>query len=78
MQRTDNDRVLDCPVSRNFTWRQRQFLRIISGNRCAICGDPLGKVFHADHVIAWTNGGPTITKNGQALCPPCNLTKGAK
>lgn len=32
--------------------------------------------FHADHVLAYVNGGKTVTKNGQALCQKCNLTKG--
>jgi 5-methylcytosine-specific restriction endonuclease McrA len=64
-------------MMRAFSWRQRQFLRIICGNMCSKCGSPLGNDFHADHVIAWSKGGPTLTKNGQALCPTCNLKKGA-
>lgn len=64
-------------MKRFFTWRQRQFLRIISGNMCAKCGSRLGDNFHADHVLAWAKSGPTVTNNGQALCPTCNLKKGA-
>lgn len=42
------------------------------------CGAFLGKDFHADHVIAFSNGGATVTNNGQALCRTCNLRKGNK
>ena len=34
--------------------------------------------FHADHVVAYSKKGKTILKNGQALCPKCNLKKGNK
>ena len=42
------------------------------------CGIPLGKNFHADHVLAFSKGGATVTSNGQALCSACNLRKGNK
>lgn len=45
---------------------------------CEECGSPLGEDWHADHVIPWSRGGPTTTDNGRALCPACNLRKGAK
>lgn len=65
-------------MNRAFTWRQRKFLQIIAGNMCQRCGEPLTHGFHADHVEAWSKGGATLNLNGQALCPPCNLRKGAK
>lgn len=34
--------------------------------------------FHADHVIAWSKGGPTSLANGTVLCPECNLKKSSK
>jgi 5-methylcytosine-specific restriction endonuclease McrA len=42
------------------------------------CNQSLAESFHADHIIAHTNGGQTIIKNGQALCAGCNLKKGSK
>lgn len=45
---------------------------------CENCGQPLTGAFHADHVLAYSKGGWTVTNNGQALCAPCNLRKGAK
>jgi hypothetical protein len=32
--------------------------------------------FHADHIEAHSKGGKTNVKNGQVLCPKCNLAKG--
>ncbi|PIW56186.1 MAG: hypothetical protein COW16_02120 [Sphingomonadales bacterium CG12_big_fil_rev_8_21_14_0_65_65_10] len=45
---------------------------------CTSCKTPLDQSFHADHKQSWKNSGPTITENGQALCPRCNLSKGSK
>jgi 5-methylcytosine-specific restriction endonuclease McrA len=64
-------------MNRFFNKRQRSVLAWISGGRCEICKRPLERKFHADHVLAFTNGGKTITKNGQALCQKCNLIKGS-
>jgi 5-methylcytosine-specific restriction endonuclease McrA len=33
--------------------------------------------FHADHIVAHSNGGQTTVDNGQALCQACNQTKAA-
>jgi hypothetical protein len=33
--------------------------------------------FEADHILAFTDGGPTSVENGQALCMPCNRAKGS-
>lgn len=63
---------------RRFTQRQRRYLNILSGGLCANCGAPLGGNFHADHVSPYSKGGTTTLQNGQALCPKCNLVKGAK
>jgi len=69
---------LDKPLNRLFSWRQRKLLQIVAGNMCQNCGEALSGSFHADHVQAYSKGGWTVTKNGQALCAPCNLKKGAK
>ena len=51
----------------------RDALRAMFGGRCAYCGQPLGQVFHADHVEARYRGGA----EGQQFpaCPRCNLRK---
>ncbi|MFD0902363.1 DEAD/DEAH box helicase family protein [Actinomadura sediminis] len=61
---------------RRFGIRQRRALFRRSGGRCARCDTPLDVGWHADHVAPHALGGPTLTSNGQALCPPCNLLKG--
>lgn len=64
--------------NRFFTKREKKILAILSGNRCAMCNTPLNNKFHGDHKVPWSKGGPTILKNGQALCGMCNLKKGNK
>lgn len=63
---------------RRFNNRQRRILAWVAGGKCCQCGNPLTDDFHADHVVPYTSGGATVTSNGQALCPSCNLKKGAK
>ena len=65
-------------MRRAFTQNERKALLVASQGKCAICGSSLGRKWHADHVVAWANGGKTIIKNGQALCTDCNLKKGKK
>lgn len=65
-------------MRRIFTKRQKKILAWLAGWRCAKCGKLLGEKFHADHLFAFSRGGPTILLNGQALCARCNLEKGAK
>lgn len=65
-------------MKRNFNFRQRSILAWVAGGRCMKCGTSLGKDFHADHVLAFSKGGATVTSNGQALCKTCNLKKGNK
>lgn len=65
-------------MKRTFNALQRSVLAWVAGGRCMRCGAPLGKGFHADHVLAYSKGGATVTHNGQALCRDCNLRKGNK
>ncbi len=65
-------------MTRNFNKQQRKTLLMLSGGLCEKCSRPLTKSFHADHIIPFSKGGKTITKNGQALCANCNLKKGVK
>ncbi len=65
-------------MTRLFNQRQRRCLAWVSAGRCRKCGKRLADDFHADHVIPYSRGGLTATNNGQALCPSCNLRKGAQ
>lgn len=62
---------------RRFTGGQRAALWLAANGTCELCGVDLESSWHADHVVAHANGGPTDVTNGQALCPPCNLLKGS-
>jgi len=63
-------------MKRLFSMRQRKMLRLLAGNVCQGCGEKLSADFHADHILPFSKGGKTITRNGQALCPTCNGKKG--
>tara|TARA_B100001250_G_scaffold396240_1_gene402018 strand:+ start:7638 stop:7844 length:207 start_codon:yes stop_codon:yes gene_type:complete len=63
-------------MNRLFSKRQRRLLYAIAGGKCAKCAAKLNGNFHADHQIPFSEGGPTNTANGQALCAICNLKKG--
>jgi len=55
--------------------------RVLERDRftCKACGrspahgDPVK--LHADHILAWSNGGETVFENLQTLCMDCNLGK---
>ena len=64
-------------MQRLFNADQRELLYVKSGGLCSICRARLNSDFHADHIIPWSRGGKTTISNGQALCPKCNLSKGA-
>jgi|TARA_B100001093_G_scaffold341204_1_gene325959 5-methylcytosine-specific restriction endonuclease McrA len=65
-------------MRRNFNKKQKKILAVISGNRCVICDEFFRSVYHADHIKPFSKKGKTTLKNGQALCPACNLSKGSK
>lgn len=65
-------------MKRLFSRKARRYLSIISGGLCSLCGKPLNGQLHADHIKPFAAGGATVLANGQALCPTCNLKKGAK
>lgn len=64
-------------TSRRFSGSQRAALYLAADGKCTECGVELGPGWHADHVDPWSLGGTTDVVNGQALCPDCNLRKGA-
>jgi hypothetical protein len=45
--------------------------------RDGVCRTPWcdAPIRHADHVVAWAEGGSTTDANGAGLCIACNLTK---
>ena len=64
----------------------RKQLREMFGGKCAYCGKPLCKMFHADHVApiyrGWTDAsrprhaGKDVEENLFPACPRCNIRKG--
>jgi len=58
--------------------RKRVLLWLAAKGRCPECGESLPPDFHADHVIPWSKTGRTNVHEMQALCPACNLKKGAR
>lgn len=47
-------------------------------NRCPVCGVGISSKYHIDHVMPLALGGTNFINNIQLLCPPCNLSKGAR
>jgi 5-methylcytosine-specific restriction endonuclease McrA len=63
---------------RRFRPAARVALFLAARGTCSSCGEPLRPGWHADHVEPVSKGGATAPANGQALCPRCNLVKGAR
>lgn len=63
---------------RRFNASERAALYLAADGRCERCGRGLEPGWHADHQQPHSRGGPTDVVNGQALCPDCNLRKGAR
>jgi superfamily II DNA or RNA helicase len=62
---------------RQFNDRERAALYVVADGRCSECGTELEPGWHSDHQTPHSRDGKTDVINGQALCPPCNLKKGA-
>jgi superfamily II DNA or RNA helicase len=62
---------------RFFTRPERKAVARASNYTCEYCGTPAPSG-HADHMIAWTNGGATALSNAAWACPSCNGSKGAQ
>jgi hypothetical protein len=69
------DRIRE-PIPR---WK-RDWVLARDGHRCRYCRHRAaqGKPLHVDHIWPVARGGTNRLANLQALCPPCNLRKGAK
>jgi hypothetical protein len=64
---------------RGFDEAQRIAIYRRDGGKCKFCGaDVPWEDYHADHVVAHVQGGPTTVANGWLACSKCNLKKGAK
>lgn len=73
---SDEDRAKHLNV-RYFSDRVRQAAFKAQGGKCAACGkDGTLKTMDADHITAWSKGGPSDVENCQMLCKPCNMKKG--
>ena len=47
--------------------------------KCAKCHKPLDpRAKHFHHIKGWADGGPTLIKNGAAVCPTCHSIIGNK
>lgn len=57
--------------------RLRALLWIAADGKCQSCGRPLPDDWHADHIVPYIVRGRTNVHEMQALCPTCNLRKGA-
>lgn len=61
------------------TAADRQAILKAQGYRCGYCrADLRRRRRHFDHIQPLSRGGSNDRTNIQALCPPCNLSKGAK
>jgi superfamily II DNA or RNA helicase len=60
---------------RIFTKKQRRAAYLLGNGRSMQSGKELGPHFHADHIVAYSQGGKTDMSNVQALTPNENLTK---
>lgn len=61
---------------RKFTPKMKRVAYERQSGICKICGKKfeIGEM-HADHIVAWSNGGKTVAENCQMLCAKCNREK---
>jgi 5-methylcytosine-specific restriction endonuclease McrA len=59
--------------------RQRALLWYAAQGRCKLCSAALDPAnWHADHIVPYVRSRRTNWHEMQALCPSCNLKKGAQ
>jgi 5-methylcytosine-specific restriction endonuclease McrA len=62
-------------AQRYATPQHRRRLYLLQDGRCALCGVSLPSVFDVDHIVPFTQGGPTSLWNLQAVCLACHRAK---
>jgi len=60
-------------VNRLFSDVQRRRIFLAADGRCQKCGELLGEVWDAHHIVPHSLGGVTEVWNGMALCKPCHI-----
>jgi 5-methylcytosine-specific restriction endonuclease McrA len=75
-ERERRARLQAAPVN-DFTRKDWQLLKQAYQNRCAYCGQTVGKL-QKDHVIPLIRGGAHTIRNIVPACGPCNLRKGLR
>jgi len=72
--------LLQKRTSREIGWKLRYRILQRDRFRCCLCGRSPSThpeiVLHADHILAWANGGETTFQNLRTLCNECNIGKG--
>ena len=65
-------------MRRGLSKRRRMLLWVAASGKCQSCATPIDHTFHADHIVPFSISRDTNIHAMQALCPACNLKKGAK
>ena len=59
------------------SWGLTKRLLVLQRGKCAACAEKMA-TYHRDHIVPLALGGLNVDTNIQLLCPPCNMSKGAK
>ena len=76
--------LVKIPAERNRTVPLKLRLRVLTRDkfRCVLCGRTPAinprTVLHIDHIVPFSDGGPTVESNLRTLCDLCNWGKGAE
>lgn len=59
---------------RNFTNQERRHIYFRDGQKCIICNVDFSSLaeMDADHILRYSDGGPTALKNARSTCQTCN------
>ena len=64
-------------VRKQPTPKQRALIYKKTGGTCHVCGDRVGRVWHADHVVPHYRGGDSTIENFLPICSVCNRLRWA-